>query len=866
MVLLAGRLGDDGAESAKVEASSAPPSVPIEPEIPLRRFAPVALAVLLSFPIVGPAAAADPTPGPTPTPSALPTDPIVTPTPVVEPSPSAVPAPTPEPTAAPTPEASPTPGATPTPDATPAAPGSSPAPGRPPAPDTEPVTDAAGRPITTGRYIVMLEHTADTASVTTRHRQRDGIRADRTFQRAIRGFTAKLDTAQRRALLADPNVVAVVPDEVISVAGQVNPTGVSRVGARKSTVASINNVDDRVDADVAIVDTGVYRHSDLNVVGGVNCTTTNTAAWSDGNGHGTHVAGTVAALDNDFGVVGVAPGARIWAVRILNSDGYGLLSWYVCGLDWILAQKDPLDPGRPLIEAVNMSVAKSGSDDVNCGITNKDVLHQAICRLYRGGITVVAAAANERSSASHYIPAAYNEVITTSALADTDGKAGGLGGNLCYSWGTYDRDDTFADFSNYGSDVDLIAPGKCIWSTLRTGGYGYSSGTSMAAPAVTGAVALYKASRPLATPAEVRESLRYLGNYGWATSTDPDSIHEPLLDVSRLGRLGTFALSTSGTAVRVPSAGATIDVPVTVSRSATFFERVRLSVSSVPSGWTVAPIPTSLYGWTATTGAVRVTVPSSTRAGMYDFVVTGTNWGRSDSATVKVEVSGDMPTASAPRVSLARSLSLGRSGSTDTYTVQAAWPAATDPSDAIVAYQVQLSTNGVWGRTITLAGTTRAARYSGLRFWSSYNVRVRAQDSDGDWSLWAQPSAGFNTAAVGDRSSRLTYRGTWRKVLSSSATNGTLTASTARGASVRHTFTGRGVALVAPLGPGRGRATVYVDGRYRATVDLKAVRYHARRVVYALDLGATGSHTIELRVLGTSGRPTVALDAVVILR
>ena len=66
------------------------------------------------------------------------------------------------------------------------------------------------------------------------------------------------------------------------------------------------------------------------------------------------MAGTVAALDNSFGVVGVAPGARVWGVKILNDDGYGLISWYVCGLDWILAQRDPNDSSRPLFEAVNM--------------------------------------------------------------------------------------------------------------------------------------------------------------------------------------------------------------------------------------------------------------------------------------------------------------------------------------------------------------------------------------------------------------------------------------------------------------------------------------------------------------------------------
>ena len=135
-----------------------------------------------------------------------------------------------------------------------------------------------------------------------------------------------------------------------------------------------------------------------------------------------------------------------------------------------------------------------------------------------------------------------------SALADTDGRPGGLGGNRCFSWGGYDKDDTFADFSNYGADVDIIAPGKCILSTIPGPGYAYMSGTSMAAPTVTGAVALYKASRPKATPAEVREALRYLGNLNWKTSTDPDPTHEPLLDVSRIGPLGTFALTPGASA------------------------------------------------------------------------------------------------------------------------------------------------------------------------------------------------------------------------------------------------------------------------------------------------------------------------------
>src|SRR5262245_47518665 len=359
-----------------------------------------------------------------------------------------------------------------------------------------------------------------------------------------------------------------------------------------------------------------------------------------------------------------------------------------------------------------MSVAKSGSDDRNCGIANHDVLHQAICRLYRAGITVVAAAANEHASASNYVPASYNEVITVSALADTDGRPGGLGGHRCYSWGGYDVDDTFADFSNYGSDVDLIAPGKCIWSSELGPTYGYMSGTSMATPHVTGAVALYKASRPMATPAEVRESLRYLGNFGWKTSTDPDSTHEPLLDVRRRGPLGTFSLSTTGGDVDIGSHGGTASVPIVLTRSSTFFERVGLSFDQVPTGWTIKSSVPSLFGWTATAATATVTAPATTKPGTYHFRIVGANWGRVKSTTVAVVVSSDPPTAKAASISIATGVSLGlTTGGTNTITLRATWPAATDPSDTIVGYEVEHSVNGgPFGETVsTTAGTRTAA-------------------------------------------------------------------------------------------------------------------------------------------------------------
>ncbi|MEW5991075.1 MAG: S8 family serine peptidase, partial [Chloroflexota bacterium] len=467
---------------------------------------------------------------------------------------------------------------------------------------------------------------------------RNAISAGRRYEHLLAGFSAELTPGQVRQLQADPEVASVVPDEVIALTSQSMPTGVARVGGRTSPAAKIDGLDERVDADVAVVDTGIdASHPDLNVAGGMNCTSADPSAWQDGNGHGTHVAGTIAAKDNTIGVVGVAPGARLWAVRILSADGTGLLSWYICGLDWIAAQRDASDASQPLFEAVNMSVAKWGSDDGACGAGNGDILHAAICRLVASGVTVVAAAANDSGPASKRVPAAYDEVITVSALADMDGRAGGLGGDKCWSWGGYDVDDTFADFSNYGPDVDLIAPGKCIWSTKPGNTYGWSSGTSMAAPHVTGAIALYKASRPSATPAEVKRALQYLGTYSWDTSTDPDGVPDRLLDVSRIGPIGTVSIAPSPATVAVTQAGATIPVGLTLARAGVL-EELHLSVASVPGGVIASLDRTELFGFESTAATLTLTVPPSFPSGTYPVTVTASWHGIRATATVQVVV------------------------------------------------------------------------------------------------------------------------------------------------------------------------------------------------------------------------------------
>jgi hypothetical protein len=156
--------------------------------------------------------------------------------------------------------------------------------------------------------------------------------------------------------------------------------------------------------------------------------------------------------------------------------------------------------------------------------------------------------------------------------------------------------------------------------------------------------------------------------------------------------------------------------------------------------------------------------------------------------------------------------------------------------------------------------------FRGLGFSVTQGFRVRAQDSDGDWSPWVATAVSILPTAVNDRSSGLVYHGTWCQMVSSPATSGSITTSTQRGAFVRYRFTGLGVAIVAPRSATRGKASVYIDGVYRTTIDLWASTTQHRRVVYARSFGTSGTHTIEWRVLGTSGRPMVSLDAFVVLR
>ncbi len=202
--------------------------------------------------------------------------------------------------------------------------------------------------------------------------------------------------------------------------------------------------------------------------------------------------------------------------------------------------------------------------------------------------------------------------------------------------------------------MDLIAPGKCTLSTLPptasepNGRYGWISGTSMATPHVTGAIALYRASRPTATPAQVKTALIAAGTQDWDTATDPDSYHEPLLDVSHLVDVDDFTVDATPDRSRdalVGRDGATLPLPVRLYRGEAFPGPVDLSATAEgPLG--VVLSAGTLEGLEGTTTSMAVTVPPETPSGDYKVTVTATE--RAEAPRVGPRCTSSTSTATCP--------------------------------------------------------------------------------------------------------------------------------------------------------------------------------------------------------------------------
>jgi len=331
-----------------------------------------------------------------------------------------------------------------------------------------------------GSYIVVLKDAVDSNGVAQLHAARYGVQVGHVYSYAIHGYSAVVQSDRLSELRADPNVAFVSRDGEVTATAQTLPTGINRIDAEASSTYAADNSGGPA---VAVIDTGIdSSHPELNVQGGTNCSNGRPGNFQDGNGHGTHVSGTIAARNNADGVVGVLPGAPLYAVRVLNNNGSGSWSDVVCGIDWVR-----LHAAQYGIKVASMSLGGSGSD----GACNSDALHQAICNA-DGTVSFVVAAGNDNANFSSSVPAAYDEVITVTAIADFNGAPGGGAAATCRS----DVDDTPADFSNYTTSGStdaghtIAAPGVCILSTWKGGGYNTISGTSMATPHVSGTVAL----------------------------------------------------------------------------------------------------------------------------------------------------------------------------------------------------------------------------------------------------------------------------------------------------------------------------------------------------------------------------------------
>ena len=321
--------------------------------------------------------------------------------------------------------------------------------------------------IVSGRYIIAFdgsvvhargmnsERLQETSSSVLQRNNIEVTALKQSFGGEPGGFIAELSPGEVQILKGDPSVATIEPDRIISLATCFT------VVAPHLITWNINRVGygDGTGKTAWIIDTGVdFEHPDLNV----DATRSrsflpNIPSADDENGHGTHVGGIIGAKNNTFGTLGVASGANLVSLRVLDKDGTGLLSYIIQALAYINTNASPGD-------VVNMSLG----DDEGISVT----LDQQVQSTAARGIYIAIAAGNDHDLANKYSPARAN-------------------GTNIYTVSAVDSLDNFATFSNYGNDVvDYAAPGVRILSAFHNNRYAFMSGTSMAAPHVAGLLLL----------------------------------------------------------------------------------------------------------------------------------------------------------------------------------------------------------------------------------------------------------------------------------------------------------------------------------------------------------------------------------------
>ncbi|MFD7707816.1 S8 family peptidase [Streptomyces sp. NPDC059785] len=341
-----------------------------------------------------------------------------------------------------------------------------------------------------GSYIVTLEEGTRAPSAAGKSiAEKYGARISHTYGTALNGYAVRADERRARRLAADPRVESVVQDTTVGLDHyQKNPPnwGLDRIDQPALPLDRGYTWPESAGADVTVyvIDTGIrISHRDFGGRAAYGWDfVDNDRTAQDGNGHGTHVAGTVAGT-----AYGVAKKARVVAVRVLDDEGSGTTAQVIAGIDWVTRHAK-----RPAVANVSLG-----------GFANAQ-LDAAVRNSIASGVTYAVAAGNDGLPATLYSPARVREAVTVGATTRADARA---------------------DFSNFGPALDVFAPGVAITSDSSKSDTGKAtlSGTSMASPHVAGAAALYLADHEEATPAQVGRALVRRAAHGVVTGAGPGS-------------------------------------------------------------------------------------------------------------------------------------------------------------------------------------------------------------------------------------------------------------------------------------------------------------------------------------------------------
>ena len=331
------------------------------------------------------------------------------------------------------------------------------------------------------RYIVTLRDHVHPHDFN--HNHGDAHEIHHHIEHLFKGVVATIHPSNLNVVRHDPNVISVVPDGQVQAMGWVDHPGFGDVTDSDLMAVIPWNVHKVLNqtapwdgapfsgVDVYILDSGVADCIDLNVAEAISFVQNESP--KDGNGHGTHVTGTIAASGTKY-IRGVCAGLRIRSFKVLDDNGSGDYGTVMVALDEIVKRKR-LNPSQAMV--VNLSLGGYA------GTEEYGPLDQAVATAIAEGIIVVIAAGNDGEDIRKYTPSHVKESISV---------------------GAFDQDQDFASFSNHGSEVTILAPGVNIPSTSYKGGIATMSGTSMATPAVVGVVARYLVDQPNLSPAQVK--------------------------------------------------------------------------------------------------------------------------------------------------------------------------------------------------------------------------------------------------------------------------------------------------------------------------------------------------------------------------